>query len=117
MAFTLAIRTITAPDPDASQVPGIDTTGAVGLTLGLLCDTPNAMLTLRIIWATRDGKFLASGMPITFTSGAKQDWSTSFVAVPSIVPACDILGELALVKVDSMPIATAKWTIVPGLLR
>ncbi len=116
-SFQTAIRAVTAADPDASLVPVILTEGMEGLILGLYSDTPGATLSLRIIWATSDGKFLAVGTPIKFTAALKPEWGVNFLATPDSGPVWEVLGDHALIKVDNLSVTTSKWWIVPGFLR
>lgn len=73
---------ITAADPDASKLPVIRCAGAVGVSLGGMCNVPNSSITFNLIQLDATGTVNqgVSG-PYVMSSGLTANWGTQFLGV------------------------------------
>ncbi len=119
MAFTLATRLVTAPDPDASKVPPVNCTGCRTLAIGATSDTPGAQLTYRVVLTDSLKNVQGTWGPFTLVcgqaapAGLGPDWGALYLGVDNGYnqPTLPIVADLAFVKVDALNPASAKWTL------
>ncbi len=113
MAFDLATRPITAPDPDGSKVPPVKCTGAAAIMVGATSDTKGAKLVFRIIFTDSLQNVQGCTPPVTLVASQSADWGALFLASTqdNSEPSFHAVADLAFVKVDSLTPATAKWIL------
>jgi hypothetical protein len=69
---------ITAPDPLGSALPTIRCVGAMGISIGGACSTPNSSITYRVISLDITGQIvLGVSGPYTLQTGLTPDWSAT----------------------------------------
>jgi hypothetical protein len=120
MAFQLATRTVTAPDPDGSTTPPIACAGADRLSVGGTATAPGAAIEFKVIYTDADKvTVVGCSTPVKLVTKAAlalpaitpKDWAGRYLGVPVSefdappIPACAVY---AFVKVDDV---TGEWKI------
>ena len=120
MAFLLAARDITGVDPDASKVPPVACEGSESLTIGALCDTKGAQITVAVSWVDSMGNYLGSSGPFTLVAEDVASWDGRFRAFTSDggEPVIHVGGHRALVQVMRLAPVPANgkpaWSLTAG---
>jgi len=120
MAFLLPVRTITAPDPDASAVPPVALTGCSTLSVGGTASAAGARLVFTIVFVdsipganTQPAAVLGTLKAQVLVTGSAPDFGKLFLGSSDsgLEPTYHCAGQYALIQVTAISPAGVTWQL------